>query len=62
MIFSAFLLFKLMTEQIVPEEGHVFLVQKLSYRLKSRFSSQWAFTCPKLTIETVEQGLKYVQS
>ena len=24
--------------------------------------SQWAFTCSKLTIETLEQGVKYVQS
>ena len=25
-------------------------------------ASQPAFTCPKLTIETLEQGMKYVQS
>ena len=24
--------------------------------------TQWAFTCSNLTIETVEQGVKYVQS
>ena len=24
--------------------------------------AQWAFTCSKLTIETLEQGVKYVQS
>ena len=24
--------------------------------------SQWAFTCSKLTIETLEQGVKYVQN
>ena len=24
--------------------------------------TQWAFTCSKLTIETLEQGVKYVQS
>ena len=23
---------------------------------------QWAFTCSKLTIETLEQGVKYAQS
>ena len=23
---------------------------------------QWTFTCSKLTIETLEQGVKYVQS
>ena len=26
------------------------------------YTSQWAFTCSKLTIETLEQGVKYVQS
>ena len=25
-------------------------------------TAQWAFTCSKLTIETLEQGVKYVQS
>ena len=25
-------------------------------------ASQWAFTCSKLTIETLEQGVKYIQS
>ena len=24
--------------------------------------TQWAFTCSKLTIETLEKGVKYVQS
>ena len=24
--------------------------------------TQWAFTCSELTIETLEQGVKYVQS
>ena len=24
--------------------------------------TQWAFTCSKLTIETLEQGVEYVQS
>ena len=24
--------------------------------------SQWAFTCSKLAIETIEQGVRYVQS
>ena len=24
--------------------------------------SQWAFTCSKLTIETLEQDVKYIQS
>ena len=29
---------------------------------KSHISSQSALTCTKLTIETLEQGVKYVQS
>ena len=29
---------------------------------RSLSTTQWAFTCPKLTIETLEQGVKYVQS
>ena len=33
------------------------LKQKLSFTI-----SQSAFTCSKLTIETLEQGVKYVQS
>ena len=27
-----------------------------------RRGSQWAFTCSNVTIETLEQGVKYVQS
>ena len=27
-----------------------------------KFFTQWAFTCSKLTIETLEQGVRYVQS
>ena len=39
----------------------------LSIRAKSRspilaLYTQWAFTCSKLTIETLEEGVKYVQS
>ena len=32
------------------------------YQLKNMHSSQPAFTCSKLTIETLEQDVKYVQS
>ena len=31
-------------------------------RKKKKPQSQSAFTCSKLTIETIEQGVKYVQS
>ena len=30
-------------------------------RNKELIITQWAFTCSKLTIETLEQGAKYVQ-
>ena len=30
--------------------------------LQDKFASQPAFTCSKLTIKTLEQGVKYVQS
>ena len=30
--------------------------------MKNLLESQWAFTCSKLTIEALEQGVKYVQS
>ena len=33
------------------------VVQKLA-----EATAQWAFTCSKLTIEILEQGVKYVQS
>ena len=37
------------------------LPYKLLIQIK-QLSSQPAFTCPKLTIETLEEGVKYVQS
>ena len=33
-----------------------------SYMTKTNEKSQQAFTCSKLTIETLEQGVKYVQN
>ena len=30
--------------------------------IKSLFSTQQTFTCPKSTIETIEKGVRYVQS
>ena len=33
-----------------------------SISLPAFASTQWAFICSKLTIETLEQGVKYVQS
>ena len=33
---------------------------KKDYQMTAK--TQPAFTCPKLTIETLEQGVKYVQS
>ena len=40
----------------------VMFQSKNSLRVDSQQSSQPAFTCWKLAIETVEQGVKYVQS
>ena len=39
----------------------VMILQKYT-KLAPHLSTQWAFTCSKLTIETLEQGVKYVQS
>ena len=39
--------------------------KQISYKKKlstNVYHSQLAFTCSKLTIETIEQGVKYVQS
>ena len=33
-----------------------------TYKINYKFDSQPAFTCSKLTIEVLEQGVKYVQS
>ena len=32
------------------------------YKIPRRYFTKSAFTCLKLTIETLEQGVKYVQS
>ena len=36
--------------------------EKVRTQIKPNTSSRSAFTCSKLTIETLEQGVKYVQS
>ena len=36
--------------------------EKVRTQIKPKTSSRSAFTCSKLTIETLEQGVKYVQS
>ena len=33
-----------------------------SFQQSQKSLSQWIFTCSELTIETLEQGVKYVQS
>ena len=38
------------------------MINKLRSLLRKVFLSQPAFTCSKLTIETLEQGVQYVQS
>ena len=39
-----------------------YLVMQAQYNLNIIFESQSAFTCSKLTKETLEQGVRYVQS
>ena len=39
-----------------------FLTSVEKYHFLRELDSQPAFTCSKLTIETLEQGVKYVQS
>ena len=40
----------------------IFYSRQSSNLINRGASTQWAFTCSKLTIETLEQGVKYVQS
>ena len=52
---------------IVKQVSFMESILQLSFRtIKSYFlehlSTEWAFSCSKLTIETLEQGVKYVQS
>ena len=68
--FSIFLwiLFVLPIEEIIKIDKTTYflfnsskLVSYVDFAIK-KVISQWAFTCSKLTIETLEQGVKYVQS
>ena len=48
---------------INPKETQFNKISFVVFSLNSSFSvTQSAFTCSKLTIETLEQGLKYFQS
>ena len=38
------------------------IINKIKLKFYHVVTSQPAFTCSKLTIETLEQGVKYVQS
>ena len=40
----------------------LFLKQQVLKRTRAQTLTQWAFTYSKLTIKTLEQGVKYVQS
>ena len=47
----------------IAHRNHFFcLYEQNKRKLKSKQSTQPAFTCSKLTTETLEQGVKYVQS
>ena len=47
-------------QSVRPQSLYVGIVP--SFNLYKLFATQPAFTCSKLTIETPEQGVKYVQS
>ena len=45
-----------------PRQGNNKGCETNRHTIKKKVSAQPAFTCSKLTIETLEQGVKYVQS
>ena len=49
-------------EEVRLLEFYFFKVNGFALALPKKFISQPAITCSKLTIETLEQGVKYVQS
>ena len=53
------------TRKNMQEIGTIFIAILKSYlnnKYMTKQLTQWAFTCSKLTIETLEQDVKYVQS
>ena len=48
--------------KIRNEGKHIFSASVFLINILSIMTSQTAFTCSKLTIETIEQGVKYDQS
>ena len=50
---------KIPTETIYQDRQIIIIDHKF---IKSLFSTQQTFTCTKSTIETIEKGVKYVQS
>ena len=50
---------KIPTETIYQDRQIIIIDHKF---IKSLFSTQQTFTCPKSTIETIEKGVRYVQS
>ena len=47
---------------VLKKDLYIFLPYLGKLSLSARSTSQPAFTCSKSTIETLEQGVKYVQS
>ena len=56
----------LQEKEVERDEEHIGkLIKNKPLKIKGAYNlhtSQWAFTSSKLTIETLEQGVKYVQS
>ena len=52
----------ILRNKTIPFGGNAPYFRFMSYFLSYRLSTQPAFPCSKLTIETLEQGVKYVQS
>ena len=48
--------------KFINKKEHIYLQRKSTLNTKTTKLSQLAITCSKTTIETLEQGVKYVQS
>ena len=55
-------LYRYRWQYVILDEGHKIRNPDSDVTLACKQVGQPAFTCSKLTIETLEQGVKYVQS
>ena len=53
---------KIINTRITPKHFNVFLMSLSNVHQNQVGATQLIFTCSKLTIETLEKGVKYVQS